>query len=230
MDIFIYSDESGVFDRNHDRYFVFGGVVFLSAEARDNCLRKYIKAERDVKRAEGMDETQEAKASAISNKHKGKLFRAMNNQFRFGVVVDQQKVFPQCYQTKFAKQRYQDYAYKIAVKRFFEKLIAQGTINPNEVRRIIFFVDEHTVASDGRYELTRALEQELIHGTLNFEHNKCFPPLFPKAEKVTLQYCNSSKVVLIRAADVIANRIYYQARINERYRANEADLYVIRLP
>ena len=29
MDIFVYSDESGVFDVSHNEYFVFGGLILL---------------------------------------------------------------------------------------------------------------------------------------------------------------------------------------------------------
>ena len=29
MELHIYSDESGVFDKNHNDYFVFAGVIFL---------------------------------------------------------------------------------------------------------------------------------------------------------------------------------------------------------
>ena len=32
MNIYIYSDESGVFDKEHNDYFVFGGLIFLGIE------------------------------------------------------------------------------------------------------------------------------------------------------------------------------------------------------
>lgn len=36
MNIYIYSDESGVLDKQHNRYYVFGGLIFLSSsEPRD---------------------------------------------------------------------------------------------------------------------------------------------------------------------------------------------------
>ena len=49
MDIFVYSDESGVFDRKHERYFVFGGIMFLSIAERDVCSRKYAHAEKVIR-------------------------------------------------------------------------------------------------------------------------------------------------------------------------------------
>jgi len=35
MRIFIYSDESGVFDKKHNDLFVYGGIILLSKEQRD---------------------------------------------------------------------------------------------------------------------------------------------------------------------------------------------------
>lgn len=230
MDIYIYSDESGVFDKAHNRYFIFGGILFLSKEERDVCSRKYIKAESDVKNSAQLAKNQEAKASVLANRHKSKLFRSLNNQYRFGVIVDQQKVLNRIFASKKDKQRYQDYAYKIVIKRLFEKLIREGIIIPEEVETLTFYVDEHTTATNGRYELREGLEQEFRSGTYNYQFSKYFPPIFPTLKSLNLQYCNSGKNALIRSADIIANKIYYLAHTQEGYSANENDLFVIRLP
>ena len=230
MNIFIYSDESGVFDRVHNRYFVFGGVMFLSKEERDICTRKYIKAENDVKVREVMNRSDEAKASNISNASKGKLFRALNNQIRFGVIIDEHRVNENIWKSKKDKQRFLDYAYKIAVKRCFEYLINNGKIKAEEVQNLYFYVDEHTTATSGKYELREGLEQEFKNGTFNYNWAKFYPPIFPQLECVELKFCNSSKATLVRAADVIANKIYYLARTQENYSASEDDFFVIRLP
>lgn len=42
MDIFVYSDESGVFDVKHNDIYVFGGLILLGKEERDVCARKYL--------------------------------------------------------------------------------------------------------------------------------------------------------------------------------------------
>ena len=230
MNLYIYSDESGVFDKVHNHYFVFGGILFLSKENRDECVRKYIKAENEVRKSAQLSKDQEAKASVIGNKHKSKLFRSLNNQYRFGVIVDQQKVLDRIFASKKDKQRYQDYAYKIAVKRLFEKLIQDGIIVSEHVETLTFYVDEHTTATNGRYELREGLEQEFKNGTYNYPYSKFYPPIFPALKSVDLQYCNSSKKVLIRAADIVANKIFYLANQQADYTANEADLFVIRLP
>ncbi len=47
MNIYIYSDESGVFDQTHNSFFVFGGLIFLSKQSRDEWSRRYIHAEKN---------------------------------------------------------------------------------------------------------------------------------------------------------------------------------------
>lgn len=230
MDIYIYSDESGVFDKAHNRYFVFGGILFLSKEDRDVCARKYMKAENDVKESMQLAKNQEAKAAVIDNKYKNKLFRALNNQYRFGVIIDQQRLLDRIFTSKKDKQRYQDYAYKIAVKRMLEKLIHEGIIVPEKVETLTFYVDEHTTATNGCYELREALEQEFKNGTYNGKFTVFFPPILPKLKSLNLQYCNSGKKTLIRAADIIANKIFYLARTQKCYTEDTEDLFVTRLP
>ena len=46
MDLFIYSDESGVFDKVHNEIYVYGGLIFCGKDQKDIYARKYIAAER----------------------------------------------------------------------------------------------------------------------------------------------------------------------------------------
>ena len=92
VNIFVYSDESGVFDKLHNDLFVFGGAVFLSKEERDICGRKYIAAERVIREREHFDLVSEVKATTISNTNKGKLYRSINQIEKFGVVINEKKV------------------------------------------------------------------------------------------------------------------------------------------
>lgn len=34
MDVYVYSDESGVFDSVHNDYFVFGGIIFFDKKTK----------------------------------------------------------------------------------------------------------------------------------------------------------------------------------------------------
>lgn len=227
MEIYVYSDESGVFDVAHNKYYVFGGVMFLSKEDKDACTNKYLAAERRVKQTVSMPSADEAKASVLSNKNKGKLFRSLNHQIRFGVIVDQTHVLQRIFASKKDKQRYLDYVYKIAVKRCFECLIKEQRIIPSEVSELHFYVDEHTTATNGLYELREGLEHEFKNGTYSPKWDHFYPPIFQNLQSVTLDFCNSSARTLVRAADIVANRIYYLARNEQDI---PEDMYVIRQP
>lgn len=214
MEIYVYSDESGVFDKAHNDIFVFGGLIFLKKKDMEICSRKYLSAESAIRTGKyGADD--ELKACRITNKEKGKLYRSLNQTIKFGVIIHQDNVLDRIFRSKKDKQRYLDYAYKIGLKRAFESLIREKVINPNDVKRIHVYNDEHSTATNGRYELEQALEQEFKFGTYNMCYDTFFPPIFDDLQRIDLYFCNSDKTTLVRAADIIANRIYYMA-INQQ--------------
>ena len=231
MNIYVYSDESGVFDKEHNDYFVFGGLILLGTEKKENWSRKYSSVEKVLRKNKGVGADYELKATQITNGEKGKLFRSLNCCYKFGVVIKEKNILDRIYQSKKDKQRYLDYAYKIAVKRAFENLIQDGTINPDEIERIYFYVDEHTTATNGCYELQEALEQEFKLGTYNYRYDTYYPPIFNKMKDVKLEYCNSASKLLVRAADIVANKIYFLARNEKREDIkNIQNMHVIYLP
>lgn len=210
MNLFVYSDESGVFDKEHNEIYVYGGLIFLGKEQRDVFSRKYLAAENAIR---GMKYAadEELKACKITNKEKGKLYRSMNGAIRFGVIINQKNVLERIFQSKKDKQRYLDYAYKIGLKNALKKLISKQIIMKDEIENILVFCDEHTTATNGCYELREGLEQELKNGTYNMQYNSFFSPVFDTLEGIELKICDSKKVPLIRAADIVANRINYIA-------------------
>ena len=212
MNIFIYSDESGVLDKEHNQYFVFGGIMFLSKDERDIWARKYIAVERIIRQIERKDNNDEIKASNISNKSKSKLYRSLNHTQKFGVVVRQRLLHDGLFQNKKGKQRYLDWAFKMSAKSKFGELISEGLLNPSEVEGLYFFVDEHTTATNGLYELRESLEQEFKFGNYNMDWSIFHPPIFPNLKSVEVEYCNSANKTLVRAADIVANHIYYLAK------------------
>lgn len=231
MNIFVYSDESGVFDKAHNDLFVFGGLILLGGEEKELWSRKYAAAERTLRRNKGVARSFELKASRITNSEKGKLFRSLNGCYKFGVVIHEKDVLDQIFRSKKDKQRYLDYAYKIAVKRAFQALMRRDIIRASEVRRLYFFVDEHTTATNGRYELREALEQEFKFGTYNYDYQYYFPPIFPDMEEVCVTFCNSESKRLVRAADIVANRIFYLATSGNVEKLRETqNLFVSALP
>ena len=231
MNIYVYSDESGVFDKFHNDVYVFGGLIFLSNESRQECTNKYKHAE-DIVRANGCyAPNTEIKGNKVSGKQKGGLFRSLNQYYKFGAIVNQKSIVDQAFSNKKTKQRYLDYVYKISLKRAFERMIKQSIIPPTQVEYINIFADEHSTATNGRYELREALEQEFKIGTLNFKHNTYFAPIFTGLKSVDLSFCNSASKILIRAADIVANHIYYKAACSPELQIEKQDkLFITYFP
>lgn len=230
MDLYIYSDESGVFDKIHNQYFVFGGIILLSKNDKDICTRKYTHVGRTIRSSFSIPFPTELKATKINNAAKNKLYRSLNQYCKFGVVIKQDELLDRIFKSKKDKQRYLDYAYKIAIKRQFENLIKLNLINPEEVKHLNFFVDEHTTATNGYYELKEGLEQEFKNGTYRYDYNIYYPPIFPNLRQVQLKFCDSSSNVLVRAADIIANHIYYLAVTGQDPYNQPNNLFVTSLP
>ena len=87
MNIYIYSDESGVFDVAHNKFYVYGGIIFLDKESKDIASRKYLAVEKTVRTIEQKSPYTEIKANNVSNKSKGKLYNSIKNNLLFGTVV-----------------------------------------------------------------------------------------------------------------------------------------------
>ena len=103
-------------------------------------------------------------------------------------------------------------------------------IVPAEVERLYFFVDEHTTATNGIYELRESLEQEFRSGTYNFNYTSFFPPLFPNLQEVRLEFCNSSSKLLVRAADIVANHVYYLVTSDQLSAEKSQNLVITTFP
>ena len=142
------------------------------------------------------------------------MLRSLNADNKFAFVVNLNRVNGSVFQSKKHKQRFLDYVFKVGLKKHLEYLIKQGQILPSEVEHIYIFVDEHTTATNGIYELREGIENELKIGTFNMDYNLFYPPIFPRMGSLQLKYCNSCKVTLIRAADIVANRVYWMAKDN----------------
>lgn len=211
MVIYVFSDESGVFDQRNNEVFVFAGLLLFSYEEKEAVTRKYLTAEKVVKNSAGLGHDDEAKACVLSNHHKGKLYRSMNQVHKFAAVVNQRGLLPTIFENKKSKQRHLDFVFKVGLRKALERLIKTGVIDADSVTRVEVFCDEHSTATDGRYELQEALEGEFKTGTHNYNWNKFYPPIFTNLQSVKLRFCNSKTVPLIRSADIVANRVYFHA-------------------
>ncbi len=225
MNLYIYTDESGVFDRVNNDYFVFGGVLYLSKTTRNTATRKYHAVESIIRR----HYHGELKANVLSNADKGKVFRSLNNTIKFGVIINQKSVHEKIFDNKKSKQRYLDYAYKIMIKRLLTHLDQMGTISLEAIENINIYCDEHTTATNGRYELRESILAELKDGTFNHNYNLYFPPICSNLKDVKLSFCDSKTTTLIRAADIVANRIYRHAVIDDIRNLNNK-VFFIKMP
>lgn len=89
-DIFVFSDESGVFDYLHNEYYIFGGLILIGKDAKDDFIRQYKNSEKAI--AHHYPEDMELKASNLSPSDRAKLFRSINQIDKFGVVIKQSKI------------------------------------------------------------------------------------------------------------------------------------------
>ncbi len=229
MNIYVYTDESGVFDKDHETTYVYGGIIYLNSEDKENSGRKCIAAETTLRTSFPRYRRGELKANRLDNKHKAGLFRSLNDEIKFSIVISIDRVLDRIFNEKRSKQRYLDYVYKVGLKRVFQRLIIDGKINVTEVDSISIYTDEHTTATNGKYELREALLNEFKYGTFNQEWNRFYPPLFDTLRELTVEYCNSAKKSHIRMADIIANRAYYLAK-NDMFTELEEKTITIYFP
>lgn len=100
MRIFIYSDESGVFDKKHNDIFVYGEVIFLSKEQKEEAAQRYSHAEKTVRGELSFDPKKEVKATTIPTKYRPALYKSMKTYFKIGVVIRQKYVHDKIYANK----------------------------------------------------------------------------------------------------------------------------------
>ena len=212
VDIYIYSDESGVFDYKHRKFFVMAGILFTDKMEMDSMIRRYKAAENNFRKKKLYKNIGELKASRLSFDDRRNLFRLTACADRFAFIInmnslDKKKVF----ESSKTKQMHLDWAFKVGIKKVISRLIEKGSITSSDSINIHCFIDEHTTATKGIYGLEEAIFKELHEGTINFKYGKYFEPISKNQTlSVTVKYVNSEAYELIRAADIIANRVLFE--------------------
>ncbi len=213
MNLYIYSDESGVFDKVHNDYFVFGAVIFLSSKKRLKANNSYLKVENRIKNKYN-NKNAEMKGNFVSVKHKRELFQSLNKAIKVGAVIYQDEILDEIFAHKKVKQRYLDFVYKVMIKKALVELDKKGVLSLADIENINFYCDEHTTATGGESELKEYLTSDFKYGSFNGTFTQFFKPICPNLENLNLQFYDSKKITLVRAADIIANRIYHHALEN----------------
>lgn len=136
------------------------------------------------------------------------MYRSIKKGIQFALIIEQDKVLDRIYKSKKDKQRFLDYVYKVDLKKILKSVFNDKQLSLEEVENIYIYVDEHTTATNGKYELKEAIEQEFKLGTYNENYSRYFEPIFKNLKTIDVKFCNSEKATLIRCADIIANRVY----------------------
>lgn len=211
MKLYVFADESSVFDHAHNDLFVYGGIIVLGKHNYDAIVNRHQSLERRLRREDpSLKNKPEIKAAYLNLKQRKRLFNLQAPQcVRFGVVIDQQKVYEQIYQTKQDKQRFLDYALKRGIKHAIESANMSGLISKEDINGISIVVDEHSTATSGKYTFEETVDEEFRRGTYSPNYDTFFPPLFSlNFPRIPVAYCDSKKVVGVRIADITANWIY----------------------
>ena len=221
MNIYVYSDESGVFSSNND-YFTFGGIIFLNKEDKDISKNLYIKTEKEIKYKFKLDKNEELKGKDLSEKERRKLLRSVKNGYPFRFIINVKDIYSRIMSNKKTRQRYLDYVFKMGLKKSFSNLIKEKhLINTNENINLYIFCDEHTTATDGVYELKESIYQEFKYGILNFEINFMSNPIFPNLSILQVNFSDSKNIPLIRYSDILANSTYKYLFKNNKLNKNK---------
>lgn len=207
QEVIFFFDDSGVFHKNaRGNHFVYAGYVFTSRDELNDARRKYIHANKELKKALGR--TDELKASNLKSKHKRSLFNSVKGYSSVAVVVDIDRIYDYVLSDKKSICRYKDYVLKRCIKNKLKRLIADGILSKNEDITINIYIDEQLTATNGYYDLRDSIMEELKYGIVNFDYGITHPHLFDAGVKVNIEYCDSSHNYMIQASDILANRIW----------------------
>lgn len=215
QEVTFFFDDSGVLHKNEPSgYFVYAGYVFTNRVTLEDAKRKYINANKKLKKA--LNRSDELKAANLSTVHKRALFNAVKEYDSVDAVVDISRVYDHILSHKKSICRYKDYVLKRCVKNILKRMIADGTLSPDEDIKVSIYIDEQLTATNGYYDLRDSIMEELKYGISNFDYGTRYPHLFNGEVAVSIQYCDSSKNYLIQASDILANRIWTSYKTRDR--------------
>ena len=229
--ICIFSDESGVFNRKTNQYFVQGGLILDASNGEvGEISRLYSKMESNLRKKEEYRDITELKASSMAPQDRRAMFATLRPYRKFGIVINLNYINPYVFKNKKTCQRYQDYAYSDGLASAFLILISRGVIDYQDEVTLHFIADEHHTATDSKYELREMLMQLFKEGGFSPDFMLFHKPIFKKAGKVSLTLADSQKNVLVRAADMIANRIYFEANHGNMDNIADANMLLFEFP
>lgn len=120
QEVIFFFDDSGVLHKNElSGYFVYAGYVFTNKKDLDSAKRKYINANKKLKKA--LKRTDELKAATLETKHKRSLYNSVKEYDSVAVVVDISRLYDYVLADKKSICRYKDYILKRCIKNKLKK-------------------------------------------------------------------------------------------------------------
>lgn len=211
-----YIDDSGVLHKNEPSgIFVYAGLCFIDDDQKQDASRRYHAVAKQIK--DNAHINGEVKANKILPKYKNSLFSTISSESLLYLKCKNSRMKSYVLSNKKSIHRFKDYALKRIIKEKIIRCVDQGLINTNEDIVINIMVDEQGTATNGYYDLQSSIYEELAVGITNFDYGTFFPPIFTNGTKVDVhvQFCDSEKNTLIRAADIVANRVWYSYIANK---------------
>lgn len=212
MDLYIFSDESGIFDSKHYDLFVYAGLIIIGKQDMDMLSRRYLGLEKNLRKKTKYKNTGELKARHLDDCDRKKLLKLFSRVLKFAVLVDLKKLDQEfVFKNQKSKQRYMDFAYQTVLRKAFELMLHENIVKLEEELSIFIHEDNHHIATGIKCSKEEAIFQDLQSGTYVPGSGMFIPPLFPNLQKVSVTLHDSVQATLIRGADLIANTVYVSA-------------------
>ncbi|WGI36637.1 DUF3800 domain-containing protein [Mesomycoplasma lagogenitalium] len=220
MNLYIYSDESGVLD-NKGKYFVYSGFIFIGDQQLQQALIMYGSIEKSVKKQLSIPKNQELKGISFNAQNKYriiKILKRFKDFHKFSIYIEQDKIRKkEIFKNQKNRRRFLDYLYKFIIKSAILDLTQKTKLNLKEVQQIFINVDNQSIKTSGWYDLKSSIVKEFTKGMYNYEYDIQWDAIFPNLNpnNIHLQYCNSKHHLLIRLSDLLANSVNFSLKNNK---------------
>lgn len=222
--IYINMDDSGQLTKSKpdELVFVYGGIFFLSLHEQERFSRQYSSIVNEIKhkycsnfnanlknctiRSICESKYPELKSSMLKSNDKRRLLNFIKKFNTSVAVVSNYDLKDSIFENKASRGRYKDYVIKREIKKIVEDLISENKIDPTRPVKLILNLDEQTTVSNGYYDLSSSIKEELQFGILNYNYGIMFKPIL-KSVSIELNYKDSYCSYPVQAADLIVGEV-----------------------
>lgn len=223
IDLYVYLDESGVFDKVHNDTFVYGGIIYTDLQKKTLAERRYRAIENRLRKSGKYKDCPELKASVLENKDKRNLFSSLDG-YRFAVVIRQRRLSDRVFSSMKNKEDFLNSAVRVALRDAVTGLLRIGELNHDDKVRFHIEADERPTATNGKDSLANAICQEFREGAISLGRH--YPPILPNTVSVEVRHRKSESTTLVRAADIIVNRVYSSYREDTEYQEDISAMFI----